>query len=451
MRWAKILTQNDSAAIKRANEIGVSDGQEYNRERLFWIGVLCLFTAAFSFVMRAAIATDIQATYITPVDPINDGKLIGAALGVAFLGFAISLFVTSPLLDLIGMGRVLIIAAICFIVGPLFVIFADTLADGMNVYWLIWLGMLINGVGWGFTESAINPMTAALYPDDKVHRMNVIHAWWPAGIIVGGLSSVAIAHFDIDWRVAMILVVVPPLFIIPMAFGQKFPKTESAQMGVSFGEMITEIFRRPIFFVWLAAMVLTSATELAPGQWVDVALSNVVGMRGILLLVYVAGIMFVMRHFAGVIAHKISDVGLLFGSCVAAAIGLYLLSVASTPTTALIAATVWGCGVCFLWPTMISGVAHRFPRGGAWTIGLIGSAGAGTIYFVLPKLGQIYDTAKLKAAGGEEAFAALQEGAALNEVFAAAAQTSFQAVAVLPVILIFVFGGLWVFEKSKRN
>lgn len=424
---------------------------QYDRDRLFWIGVLCLFTSAFSFVTRAAVAGDIQASYITPIDPVNDGLLIGSALGVAFLGFAISLFITSPLLDIIGIGRMIVCAAIFFVIGPLLIICADMLADGMGVYRLIWLGMLINGLGWGFTESAINPMTASLYPEDKVHRMNVIHAWWPAGIIAGGLTGVALDQFNIDWRIAIGLVMAPSFVIIPLAWRQAFPKTESAEMGVTFQEMITEIFRQPIFFIWLGAMILTSATELAPGQWVDIALSNVVGMRGILLLVYVAGIMFVMRHFAGVIAHRISDVGLLFVSSILSAIGLYLLSIASSPFTALFAATIWGCGVCFLWPTMISGVAQRFPRGGAWTIGLIGSAGAGTIYFILPKIGAIYDAAKLKYAGSEAALAAMAEGPELDAVLAAAAKTSFQAVALLPVILIFIFAGMYFFEKSIKR
>src|SRR3546814_4991630 len=73
--------------------------------------------------------------------------------------------------------------------------------------------------------------------------------------------------------------------------------------------MVGEVFRRPSFFIWFAAMFLTAASELAPGQWIDVALSNRVGMRGILLLVYVNALMFVFRHFAGRLANKISNPG----------------------------------------------------------------------------------------------------------------------------------------------
>lgn len=236
-----------------------------------------------------------------------------------------------------------------------------------------------------------------------------------------------------------------------MAMSEKFPKTESTMMGVSFMDMVTEVFRRPVFFVWLGAMLLTAATELGPQPWVELALSNVVGMRGILILVYIAGLMFVMRHFAGSIAHKISDTGLLWASCLLAAIGLYLLSIASSPVSALIAATFWGTGACFLWPTMLSAIASRFPRGGAWSIGLIGSAGAASIFFLLPKLGGIYDQAKIDAAGGAEALSALGEGPELTAVLSEAATTSFQSVAVMPLVLLVVFGAIWFFERQAKT
>jgi hypothetical protein len=142
--------------------------------------------------------------------------------------------------------------------------------------------------------------------------------------------------------------------------------------------------------------------------------------------------------------------GLLLMCTVPAAIGLYLLSVANSPLTALVAATVWAFGVCFMWPTMLAAVSRRYPRSGPWGIGLIGFAGALAIYFVLPKLGAIYDQAKLAKAGGEEAFAALQPGSeALREVLAYAGAQSFQTIAVIPVVLFFIFGAVRLVERSR--
>jgi MFS family permease len=195
-------------------------------------------------------------------------------------------------------------------------------------------------------------------------------------------------------------------------------------------------------------MFLTSAAELAPGQWVDLALTRTVGMRGVLLQIYVAGLMFVMRHFAGTMVHKLSSVGLLWFSCLLASIGLVALSVANSPVSGFLTATIWGVGVCYMWPTMLASASERFPKGGAFIMGLIGTAGSLSIYFVLPQMGKIFDDAKIKAAGGPEAFKALT-GDALNDVLVKASTQSFRIVAILPAILLIVFGAVWLRDKSK--
>jgi hypothetical protein len=420
-----------------------------NAKRIFMISVIALFTAAASFSLRAATANMVKTDLLDAIDPLKSGELIGSALGVAFLGFALTLFFASPLLNKIGSGRMLYGAAACFILGPLLIALAPSLSSGMGVYNLVWTGMLVGGIGWGCTETAINPITATLYPNEKTHRLNVLHAWWPAGIIVGGLLGFALTELKIDWRIILFFPVIPAVIMLFLARGQVFPKDESADMGVSTSDMLLEIVRRPSFFAWFALMLLTSSTELAPGQWVDLALTNIVGMRGILLLVFVSGIMFVMRHFAGPIVHRISSVGLLFVSSILALAGLWLMGHANSPATAIIAAAVWGMGVCFLWPTMLAIAGERYPRGGAWTMGLMGSAGAIAIYFLLPRLGAIYDQAKIKAAGGEAALAGLQ-GDALNAVVAQASSESFLTIAIFPAILIGAFGLIWLVESLQR-
>lgn len=420
-----------------------------NKGRLFWLGVLALFTAASSLAVRGAIASGLKAEWIDPIAPLQAGELTAAALGAAFLSFAITLFVASALLDQIGMKRCLLGAGLCFILGPLLIVTAGNLASGMTVYTLVWLGMLVSGVGWGLTESAINPLTAQLYPDDTTHKLNVLHAWFPGGLIVGGLAGFFLSA-TLPWQGILALTMIPAAATVLVAATTTFPPPLRSESGVSFGQMISEVFRRPSFFIWFGAMFLTAASELAPGQWVDVALSNRVGMRGILLLVYVSALMFVFRHFAGRLANKISNPGLLWVSSLLAGIGLFMLSQAQTPVTAIVAATVWGMGVCVMWPTMLASVAERYPKGGSWAMGLVGSAGALASFFVLPKLGAMFDAAKVEFAGGPEKFAALT-GAAKLAVEDAAASVSFQKLAILPAILLLVFGFIWLRERGKSK
>jgi MFS family permease len=422
----------------------------YNKRKLFLLSVIALTTTGIGFSIRGNIASELQADLFDPIDKLHSAEMVATALGVVFLGYACTIAIGSPLLDFIGMGRLLRVSALCFFVGTAIVLCSRTVASAqgaVSLFRVVWLGMLIIGIGQGLVETVINPLAATLYPDDKTHKLNVLHAWWPGGIIIGGLLGLALGHFKFNWQAQMALVLLPAAVFGIMAAGSKFPPTERVAAGVSAGGMLKEVLR-PFFILWFLCMFLTAAAEIAPGQWVDMALTRTVGMKGIWLLVYVSGLMFVMRHFAGPLAHKLSPVGLMWISCLLASIGLVLLSIANSKINGLLAATVWGGGVCYMWPTMLAAASERFPRGGALLMGLMGTAGTLSIYFVLPQMGQIFDNAKIRAAGGEEAFKALS-GDKLNEALTYASQYSFRVVAILPAILLLVFGAIWLYDKAR--
>ena len=425
---------------------------DYNRARLFWIGVLALFTAAMLFGLRTGLIGNMRDEIYAGVP--NPGELIGGAFGAAFLGNAFTLFTASPLLDKIGIGNVLRGAAICFVLGIVFAVGAPFVGDVALSRNVFWLGMLLQGIGWGAQEAAINPMTTALYPEDKTHRLNVLHAWWPAGIVVGGLIGFGVGQFDIPWKLAMATALIPAVGVIILAMGIKFPPTEREADGVSFRDMMLEIFRSPSFLLWFGAMFLTASVELAPGQWVNVALSAKVGFNAVIVLVYVSALMFVMRHFAGRLAHRLSNPGLLWVSSLLAMVGLYMMAQADSAVTVLAAATLWGTGVCFMWPTMMASVAERYARGGSWFIGLIGSAGILAIYFVLPLLGRMYDSSMAEYAGGAEALETLRQSGATEAITALevkAAPEAFEFVAMFPIVLLVLFGAIWLHDRRKKS
>jgi MFS family permease len=114
-------------------------------------------------------------------------------------------------------------------------------------------------------------------------------------------------------------------------------------------------------------------------------------MRGTLILVYGSAIMFVLRYFAGPIAHKISPIGMMWASVAIAAAGLFLLANVTTAGMAYVAATVFYVGVCFMWPTMLGITSERFPQGGALTMGLMGCAGQAMLGLIIFKMGGVFD------------------------------------------------------------
>ena len=419
-----------------------------DRRRLYLVGNLSIFMIGLGFAVRANIATDLQHHIYDKIDLANSASMVGEALGATFTGFALTLLFGSALVDLIGMKRMLLLSALGYVLGSVGLIAASTLPVGGIVETLVLVSLLLTGLGWGAVEAAANPMVAALYPEEKTHRLNILHSWWPAGIVVGGLLGVLITAVGLPWQLNMVVLLLPALVMAWMVASSTFPVTERVAAGVSYSGMFTELLKRPLFWVFWLCMFLTAAAELAPGQWVNIALSNIVGMQGIILLVYVSGLMFVMRHFAGPIVERISSMGLMFVSCLLAGIGLYLLSLANSPVLAFAAATVWGIGVCYLWPTMLAITSERFPRGGAVAMGLMGFAGGMSIQFVLPQMGAIFDTAKAEAAGGAEKLATLSPQA-MDDVIRYASVESFQAVAYIPLLLLPVFGLIWIFDKKN--
>lgn len=419
----------------------------YNKTRLFLVTSLAICTAGIANAIRTNTASALQGTFLDPIDKAHSAEMIGNVLGVPFLGFAITIAISSPLLDVIGMGLLLPLAGVLISAGMAVMAFAGNLASGAGVYNVLWLGAAVAGVGWGLVEGVMNPLIASLYPDEKTGKLNAAHAWWPGGLVIGGLLGVGISNIGLGWQAKLLVDLLPSAGIIALSLGVKYPPTERAAAGVSFGAMFRELLN-PMFFVLFCSMFLTAASELAPGSWVDLALSRTVHMPGILLLVYVSGLMFLMRHFAGPLVHKLSAIGVLWVSCLLASLGLFALSYANSPVMGFLAATVWGTGVCYMWPTMLATASERFPRGGALLMGLMGTAGTLSIQFVLPLMGSIFDKKKLAVAGGEAAFNALQPGPELDRILGIAAQASFRAVAVLPALLLVVFGAIWLYDRS---
>ncbi|VUD56308.1 hypothetical protein TDB9533_01961 [Thalassocella blandensis] len=418
--------------------------------RLLLIANLSILMIGLGFAVRTNIAINLQHDIFDKIDLATSTAMLGKALGVTFTGFAFTLLFGSALVDRLGAKLMLLFSAFSYILGSLLIAGSSMMPAGSLAHATVFSGLLLTGLGWGTVEAASNPLVASIDPQNKIHRLNVLHAWWPAGIVIGGISGVLIAHLGISWQFNLGLLIIPGGVLAYLVATSHFPPTERVTSGVSYLEMFKELFKQPLFYVFWACMWLTAITELAPGQWVDLTLTQVVGMKGIWVLVYVSMLMFIMRHFAGALAKRISGVGILLCSSVVAAIGLYLLSQANSPVTAFLAATVWGIGVCYMWPTMLANVSERFPRGGALFLGLMGFAGGMAIQFTLPMMGQIFDQAKINAAGGVEKLALLQ-GSELEAVLRLASIESFSSVAIVPVLLIPVFGLIWLFDKKNND
>ncbi len=313
----------------------MSEGTEVeatNRRLLFVLSNLAIFMIGLGFAVRAAIAGDLQADLFNVLDLARSATMVGEVLAATFIGFALTLLFGAALVDLIGMRRMLLFAAAGYFFGSIAVVAASLMQPSTSAYWLVYGGLLLTGLGWGAVEAATNPLVAAIYPEEKTHRLNILHAWWPAGIVAGGLLGLADRYSWAGlWQINLLILMVPAVVLVVLALKADFPVTERVAMGLSYGDMWAQLRTSPGFIIWFLCMMGTVTAELAPGQWVNLALTNIVGMPGIWVLIYVNLLIFVGRHFAGPVVSRISSPGLLTLSCALAAPGLYLLASADSP------------------------------------------------------------------------------------------------------------------------
>ncbi len=443
-----------------------------NPRRLFIASCISLIASAFSFVIRQ----DVLPAFGTTFD-LNATQL-GFIAGLAFWGMAVSMALGSFIVDALGMKQMLGLAFLCHLVGTLLTIFAPYIAAGHSAYYVLCAATFLVGSANGFVEIGINPLAATLYPKEKTHMLNILHAWWPGGLFLGGLLSIVLSNAlglglggaasskdatTFGWQIKMGLILIPTLAYGILFFTQSFPVTERVASGISHQEMLSQALR-PMFLLWAFCMLLTASTELAPQGMQSLVLEKTAGINGTYVLMGTSAIMFTLRHFAGPIAHRLSPVGMLTGSSILSAIGLYALSFAYNTPTVIVAATIYGLGIVYFWPTMLGVTAERFPRGGAFLLGLMGCVGNLAIGVVSPWMGSVNDNITYNALTPElqntivvnkviepEKVKALPE--AEKQIVAKAqsegAKWSFRYVSALPVVLVLIFGAIALSDRAK--
>ena len=383
-----------------------------NKQRLFLASCIALIATAMSFAIRGDIMGDFETIFhLNKTD-------VGWIAGAAFWGFGLSIFIGGPLCDLLGMGTIMRLAALGHIGGTLLTIFAPN-------FQILFLATVIIGIANGLVEAAVNPLITTIFDKDKTAKLTALHAWFPGGIVIGGVLAFAFTQMGLGWQAKMLLLLVPSVVYTFLFMGQTFPATERAAAGVPFGDMFTELVR-PMFLVIWVSMCLTAATELGPGQWYANVFNEVMSSSaraGILVLVWVNGIMYLMRQFGGGISHRVSPIALIAVSAISAAAGLYLFSRADTPTAAFAAAALLAIGTAFWWPTMLGITSERFPRAGALGLAVIGGTGSFATAIAGPVMGR------------------------LNDVYGPREMLAIWA--ILPVTLIAIFGLLYMSDKAK--
>lgn len=431
--------------------------------KLFLTCFIALVATSFGFIVRV----DLMDTWAREFNLSETQK--GQIFGVGLWPFAISIVLFSLIVDRIGYRVALLIAFLCHAAYMAIVIAAPSLAKGDSGtgYWVLYIGSFIGALGNGTVEAVINPVVATMFNKDKTKWLNILHAGWPGGLVLGGILALALGDSG-DWRMKVGLVGIPVILYGGLLFSCNFPMNERVAAGVSFRDMLKEVgffgallvstlivfeisnvleqaklifvpdeatkksaydaivgnvagieisqklalkfgvaalislvfglytmsLGRLIFVFLMIIMMPLAITELGTDSWITALAQpemEQMNLKGPYLLIYTSLIMAILRFCAGPIVHKLSPLGLLAVSAAIAAVGLYALSMA-TGILILAAATLYGFGKTFFWPTMLGVVAEQFPKGGALTLNAISGLGMLAVGILgAPLLGNVQD------------------------------------------------------------
>ncbi len=382
---------------------------------LFWASFLSLAAAGIGFAFRIAKQGDYGKEFTLTYQEV------GQIMGASFWPIAVTMIGFSLLVDRTGYKRPMYLA---FLLqagsGVLFY-----MADG---YTALYYASVCAGLGHGIIEAVINPVCAAVYPKDKTTRLTILHAAWPAGLVGGTLLIMGADQVGVtDWRVHGTFILIPAVAYILMYRPCRLPVDERVQAGVPFKAMLQQVgflsatlasmllvyelgnvlgfsteenwmrnsvivgvvigagfgvyvksLGRPLFFLMCLLMVPVATAELSTDSWIQKLVGPSVkdlGINASFAIVFSAGVMLVLRVFAGGIMKHISPPALLSISGVLSAIGLYWLSEAQVGQAVFIAFLIYAIGQTYYWPCILGFTAERYPEGGALTLNTVSAMG----------------------------------------------------------------------------
>lgn len=389
-----------------------------NAKRLLIAGFMAIFAAGVGMGIRNGILDNWGREF-----GFTAGQL-GDITGAAFLGFCPGIILGGVICDKVGYGK-LVIAAFVLHVLSAFVTFAAVGGQAqLTAYRLLYWGMFIFSFANGTLEAVANPLVATLYPHNRAHFLNLLHASWPGGMILGTVAGwILDDKMQMNWKIQLALYLVPTAAYGLMFLGQHMPKSEASVKGIRLGDMFKEVgilgaliicyllslfFGGPLglspavsygiagvllvivavmtrfsmgsvlLFVLFVAHAMVGAVELGTDAWITNITGNLfTSEKGRWLFIWTSTIMFSLRFCADFIEKRIglSPVGILLTCSILACVGLNLSAGITTFAGALFALAVYAVGKTFFWPTMLAVASDRFPRTGAIAISLMGGIG----------------------------------------------------------------------------
>ncbi len=205
---------------------------EANAKRLLWAGFAAILAAGVGFALRGGIFDNWSREFGFTATQL------GAIGGAGFTGFCFGISL-GVIVDKVGYGKLVVLAFACHVLSAFVTFGASNPANAAQM--LMW-GMFIFAFANGVLEAVANPLVATLFPQNRTHYLNILHASWPAGLVLGSVAGwILDDKMQLNWKLQLSLYLVPTVVYGFMFLGQKMPKSEAAEKGAKLGEMFKDV------------------------------------------------------------------------------------------------------------------------------------------------------------------------------------------------------------------
>lgn len=275
---------------------------------------------------------------------------LGAILFSSGAGYIASGLVSGRAIELLGVGRLLIVSTALVTTGLLGYALAP-------VFGMVLVLAVLIGLGSGAVDSGLNFYAAENFSN---RIMNFLHAFFGLGAMVGPIVMAGVLTTGISWRWGYVLVggatlMMTMLFVVTRGIWT-LGHHEDSEGAKPPSAPVNVVIRQPLVWLQIVVFLFTTGVEFTAGQWAYTVLVERLGLETAAAGVWVGmywGSMAAGRLLLGGLSRAIGDRRLiLFGSWGMLVAGLLFTS--TSPPVAIAGLVLFGLSEGPLFPTLMS-------------------------------------------------------------------------------------------------
>ncbi len=237
------------------------------------------------------------------------------------------------------------------------------------VYGVLFLALMIAGMGEGMIEGLATPFVQSLHPQEPGRYINFTHSFWSIGVMVTVLATGGLISLGVPWRAlvtaaAVLAFIAAAMMLLPVRKGQPYPEHGEPIRGKVVWGQAKEIIHTRHFWLFFAAMFVAGGGEFCLTFWcasyIQLSILDAAWAGGVGTACFAGG-MFLGRTGWGYLIKQHQLKQLILLSALAAAAITFLIPFLTSLWMLFCVLFLAGIATAPFWPSVQSYCADRLP------------------------------------------------------------------------------------------